>query len=50
MTLTPSLMQTDFYGFDDALKRVPNLPAERWLAGFNSHAGARHLSVAAAPA
>ena len=50
MTLTPTLMQTDFYGFDDALKRVPNLPAERWLAGFNSYAGARHLSIAAAPA
>jgi alkaline phosphatase D len=50
MTLTPTAMQTDFYGFDDALKRSSSLPAERWLAGFRSLDGSARLTRATSPA
>lgn len=50
MTLTPGAVQTDFYGFDDALKLVATLPAEQWLAGFRAADGGRHLVTATAPA
>ena len=50
MTLTPTKMQTDFYGFDTGLRTSPALPAEQWLAGFSSTAGQRSLTPAGAPA
>ena len=43
MTFTGGSVDTEFFGFDDALKTSSQLPAESRLAGFRVAAGTPHL-------
>lgn len=47
--LTPSRLQGELWGFDDALKLVPELPAERLLKAYTSDAGSHHLVETTTP-
>jgi hypothetical protein len=49
VTLTEATARCDFWGFEDRFLADKALPEERWLAGFTTPAGTRHITAAEGP-
>jgi alkaline phosphatase D len=49
MDVTPDRCQADWFGFPDDARLHAEVPAEEWLAGFRTDAGANHLVPVGAP-